>query len=32
MAFFTSDFNEAAELPKDYKIYAKDIENFVNIL
>ncbi|EEU8914112.1 hypothetical protein HDJ96_001849, partial [Campylobacter jejuni] len=29
--FFTSDFNEAAGLPKDYKIYAKDIENFVNI-
>ncbi|ECS1437536.1 hypothetical protein F2465_04155, partial [Campylobacter coli] len=29
--FFTSDFNEAADLPKDYKIYAKDIENFVNI-
>ncbi|ECX9182394.1 hypothetical protein NPF93_001355, partial [Campylobacter coli] len=24
--FFTSDFNEAAGLPKDYKIYAKDIE------
>ncbi|EIX7269108.1 hypothetical protein MK586_001036, partial [Campylobacter coli] len=23
--FFTSDFNEAAGLPKDYKIYAKDI-------
>ncbi|EGE9558279.1 hypothetical protein IBM52_000119, partial [Campylobacter coli] len=22
--FFTSDFNEAAGLPKDYKIYAKD--------
>ncbi|EAK4827846.1 hypothetical protein DA702_07975, partial [Campylobacter coli] len=29
--FFTSDFNKAAGLPKDYKIYAKDIENFVNI-
>nr|WP_072215347.1 hypothetical protein [Campylobacter coli] len=28
--FFTSDFNEAAGLPKDYKIYAKDIENFIN--
>ncbi len=27
--FFTSDFNEAAGLPKDYKIYAKDIENLV---
>ncbi|MGN5482712.1 Cj0814 family flagellar-dependent secreted protein, partial [Campylobacter coli] len=30
MAFFTSDFNEAAELPKDYKIYAKSAESFVN--
>nr|WP_251841242.1 hypothetical protein [Campylobacter jejuni] len=29
--FFTSDFNEKAGIPKDYKIYAKDIENFVNI-
>ena len=28
--YFTSDFNEAAGLPKDYKIYAKDIENLVN--
>ncbi|TQR40580.1 hypothetical protein DMB95_07035 [Campylobacter sp. MIT 12-8780] len=28
--FFTSDFNEAAGLPKDYKIYAKGTENFVN--
>ncbi|WP_416861524.1 Cj0814 family flagellar-dependent secreted protein [Helicobacter ganmani] len=28
--FFTSDLNEAAGIPKDYKIYAKDIENFVN--
>ena len=28
--FFTSDFNEAAGLPKDFKIYAKDIENLVN--
>ncbi|WP_420358962.1 Cj0814 family flagellar-dependent secreted protein, partial [Campylobacter coli] len=27
--FFTSDFNEAAGLPKDYKIYAKDVESFV---
>ena len=27
--FFTSDFNEAARLPKDYKIYAKDMESFV---
>ncbi|MCH5336965.1 MAG: hypothetical protein J1D99_06070, partial [Campylobacter sp.] len=26
--YFTSDFNEAAGLPKDYKIYAKDAENF----
>ncbi|TKX32476.1 Cj0814 family flagellar-dependent secreted protein [Campylobacter aviculae] len=28
--FFTSDFNEAAGIPKDYKIYAKDMESFVN--
>lgn len=28
--YFTSDFNEAAALPKDYKIYAKGVENFVN--
>ena len=28
--FFTSDFNEAAGLPKDFKIYAKDTENLVN--
>ncbi|MBK1999860.1 hypothetical protein JG678_00160 [Campylobacter sp. 2018MI35] len=28
--FFTSDFNEAAGIPKDYKIYAKGIESFVN--
>ncbi|WP_300972096.1 Cj0814 family flagellar-dependent secreted protein [Helicobacter rodentium] len=28
--FFTSDLNQAAGIPKDYKIYAKDIENFVN--
>ncbi|EAI3870393.1 hypothetical protein XJ80_00705 [Campylobacter coli] len=27
--FFTSDFNEAADLPKDYKIYAKDMQSFV---
>ncbi|XAK38483.1 hypothetical protein AAID93_03935 [Campylobacter coli] len=27
--FFTSDFNEAAGLPQDYKIYAKDVESFV---
>ncbi|WP_212741623.1 Cj0814 family flagellar-dependent secreted protein, partial [Campylobacter estrildidarum] len=26
--FFTSDFNEAAGIPKDYKIYAKGMENF----
>lgn len=25
--FFTSDFNEAANLPKDYKIYAKNIKS-----
>lgn len=28
--FFTSDFNEAASLPKDYKIYADGLNNFVN--
>ncbi|HEB9311471.1 TPA: hypothetical protein RZK28_000902 [Campylobacter coli] len=28
--FFTSDFNEAAGLPKDYKIYAKSAESFAN--
>ncbi|WP_171000075.1 Cj0814 family flagellar-dependent secreted protein [Campylobacter taeniopygiae] len=28
--FFTSDFNEAAGIPKDYKIYAKGMENFAN--
>ena len=28
--YFTSDFNEVAGLPKDFKIYAKDIENLVN--
>ncbi|EJJ6136622.1 hypothetical protein QDE59_001064 [Campylobacter coli] len=27
--FFTSDFNEAAGLPKDYKIYADGLNNFV---
>ncbi|EAH6694033.1 hypothetical protein EJC86_03065 [Campylobacter coli] len=27
--FFTSDFNEAVGLPKDYKIYAKDMQSFV---
>ncbi|HEH5491078.1 TPA: hypothetical protein SHD56_000798 [Campylobacter coli] len=30
--FFTSDFNEAAGLPKDYKIYAKGAENFINYI
>ncbi|EGK5986596.1 hypothetical protein IO333_001294 [Campylobacter jejuni] len=29
-SFFTSDFNEAAGLPKDYKIYADGLNNFVN--
>ncbi|EAI6102359.1 hypothetical protein KFS39_000736 [Campylobacter jejuni] len=28
--FFTSDFNEAVGLPKDYKIYADGLNNFVN--
>ncbi|HEG2679391.1 TPA: hypothetical protein SEA44_001476 [Campylobacter jejuni] len=28
--FFTSDFNEAAGLPKDYKIYADGLNNFIN--
>ncbi|HEC1805626.1 TPA: Cj0814 family flagellar-dependent secreted protein [Campylobacter jejuni] len=28
--FFTSNFNEAAGLPKDYKIYADGLNNFVN--
>ena len=28
--YFTSDFNEAAGLPKDFKIYAKDIENLLD--
>ncbi|HEG0588725.1 TPA: hypothetical protein SB588_000471 [Campylobacter coli] len=27
--FFTSDFNEKAGIPKDYKIYAKDLQSFV---
>ncbi|EKB1549275.1 hypothetical protein V7858_001685 [Campylobacter jejuni] len=30
--FFTSDFNEKAGIPKDYKIYAKGAENFVNYI
>ncbi|ECK6873071.1 hypothetical protein F2N16_05600 [Campylobacter upsaliensis] len=30
--FFTSDFNEAAGLPKDYKIYAKGVENLANYI
>ena len=28
--YFTADFNEAAGLPKDFKIYAKDIENLLD--
>ncbi|EAL3870685.1 hypothetical protein A0X80_04085 [Campylobacter coli] len=28
--FFTSDFNEKAGIPKDYKIYADGLNNFVN--
>ncbi|WP_273337604.1 Cj0814 family flagellar-dependent secreted protein, partial [Campylobacter avium] len=28
--YFTSDFNEKAGLPRDFKIYAKDLENLVN--
>ncbi len=28
--FFTNDFNEAAGLPKDYKIFAEGLNNFVN--
>ena len=28
--YFTSDFNEAAGIPKDYKIYAKDMQSFEN--
>ncbi|EAL0598626.1 Cj0814 family flagellar-dependent secreted protein [Campylobacter coli] len=27
--FFTSDFNEKAGIPKDYKIYTKDMQSFV---
>ncbi|WP_367575323.1 Cj0814 family flagellar-dependent secreted protein, partial [Campylobacter coli] len=27
--FFTSDFNEKAGIPKDYKIYVDDVENLV---
>ena len=30
--FFTSDFNEVSEIPKDYKIYAKGVENLVNYI
>ncbi|OEV95028.1 hypothetical protein AJ869_06070 [Campylobacter coli] len=30
--FFTSDFNEAAGLPKDYKIYAKGAENLASYI
>lgn len=30
--FFTSEFNKAAGIPKDYKIYAKGAENFVNYI
>ncbi|WP_300702168.1 Cj0814 family flagellar-dependent secreted protein [uncultured Campylobacter sp.] len=28
--FFTSDFNETAAIPKDFKIYAKDLENLLD--
>ena len=28
--YFTSDFNEAAGLPKDFKIYAKDIKTLLD--
>ncbi|EPH6325007.1 Cj0814 family flagellar-dependent secreted protein [Campylobacter jejuni] len=31
-SFFTSDFNEAAGLPKDYKIYAKGAENLASYI
>lgn len=31
-AFFTSDFNEVAGLPKDYKIYAKGAENLASYI
>ncbi|MFQ6341862.1 Cj0814 family flagellar-dependent secreted protein [Campylobacter sp. VTCC 70190] len=30
--FFTSDFNEAAGIPKDYKIYAKGVENLASYI
>ncbi|EOU3816583.1 Cj0814 family flagellar-dependent secreted protein [Campylobacter coli] len=30
--FFTSDFNEKAGIPKDYKIYAKSAENLANYI
>ncbi|TKX32680.1 Cj0814 family flagellar-dependent secreted protein [Campylobacter aviculae] len=30
--FFTSDFNEAAGIPKDYKIYAKDVQDYANFV
>ena len=30
--YFTSDFNEAAGIPKDYKIYAKGVGNLVNYI
>ena len=30
--FFTSDFNEAAGISKDYRIYAKGAENLVNYI
>ncbi|TKX34207.1 Cj0814 family flagellar-dependent secreted protein [Campylobacter taeniopygiae] len=30
--FFTSDFNEAAGIPKDYKIYAKDVQDYANFI
>ncbi|HEB7536331.1 TPA: hypothetical protein RZH73_001138 [Campylobacter coli] len=30
--FFTSDFNEKAGIPKDYKIYAKGAENLANYI
>ncbi|MGH2328019.1 Cj0814 family flagellar-dependent secreted protein [Campylobacter taeniopygiae] len=30
--FFTSDFNEAAGIPKDYKIYAKGVQNLADYI
>lgn len=30
--FFTSDFNEKASIPKDYKIYAQSMQNIANSL